>query len=218
MPTQEVRDQMVKVFQRWGKPKALRVDNGEPFGSPEPSTTSALALWMMAHGIKVIHNKPRCPKQNAQVEKMQDTSSRWAEVSRCKTLPQVRARLQAAASVQREQYPVQRLENQTRAARYPEIATLYRIWQHQDYQPSLAYQFLAGKIYTRKASSQGQITHMAHRINLGTTHKHLAVTLQLDADTLQWNIFHPNGQQIKTEPALYLQADRILNLSVYSKN
>lgn len=213
-----MRDQLREVFCTWGKPKALRLDNGEPLGSPEPSTTSALALWLIAHAIKVIYNKPRSPKQNAQVEKMQDTSSRWAEVKNCKDLKQVQLRLKQAALIQRQRYVVTRLDNQTRLQVYPEITRVCRPWAEQEFHPERVYQFLAGKIYTRKASSQGQITHMAHRINLGAAHKNLAVTLQLDAQTQQWNIFHPNGQKIKTVPASYLTAERILNLSVYSKN
>ncbi|WP_461091589.1 hypothetical protein [Spirosoma gilvum] len=42
---------LLVVFARWGKPGAMRVDNGLPFGSPTLQFTPILALWLI--GIDV---------------------------------------------------------------------------------------------------------------------------------------------------------------------
>ena len=56
VPPECVLAAMIVFFKKCGKPQALRIDNGEPFGSPEPSSTSALALCLIAYGINV-HTK-----------------------------------------------------------------------------------------------------------------------------------------------------------------
>ena len=71
-----IRDTLIRIFKKWGKPKAIRMDNGEPFGSQDPSTTTELALWLVGYGIHVIWNKPGCPQQNGKVERNQSTSRR----------------------------------------------------------------------------------------------------------------------------------------------
>lgn len=216
-----VKDQLITVFCKWGKPKAVRVDNGLPFGSPESSTTPVLALWLIAYGIKVISNKPGCPQENAHVEKMQDTSARWAQVKQCKDATELQQNLNEAVFIQREKYPVTRLGNQTRAQAFPELHSMYRKWKEEEFNPQLVYDFLAKKSYTRKASRNGQITHFTYRIGLGAAYKQLAVTLRLDAQKVEWCIFKPDGEWIKNAPAPYLSRERILNLSVYfnkSKN
>jgi len=213
-----VLEKTIEVFTKWGCPKALRVDNGEPFGSPEPSTTPALALWMIGHQVKMTWNKPGCPQQNGVVERMQRTSAAWAEIKKCTSIEQVQKRLDQAALIQREQYPVSRLQGKTRFEAFPQVKQIFRPCNNQQFKPQLVYDFLGQKVFTRKSSNAGQITHMGHRINLGAKNKKLAVSLKLNPKTVVWEIFNPNGLCIKQEPADYLKPKRILNLSVFSKN
>ena len=62
----------------------------------------------------MIWNKPRCPQQNGVVEKMQGTSARWAEVEKAANLSELQVRLDKEAILQREKFPVKRLQNKTR--------------------------------------------------------------------------------------------------------
>ena len=66
---QDVLEALVGAFCKWGCPKRLRVDNGEPLASPLPSTTSAFALCMIAYGITVHTNRPGVPQENGKVER-----------------------------------------------------------------------------------------------------------------------------------------------------
>lgn len=218
MPEELVRDFLVSFFLKWGKVKAVRVDNGEPFGSPEPSTVTALALWLMSYGVKVIWNEPGCPQQNGKVERMQDVSFRWSEAPRAACLEQAQAQLDEAALIQREEYPVTRLNNQTRLQAFPELLCPLCHWDEADFVPMRAYEFLSKKVYPRKVSSNGQITHLNRKIRVGASLKAQFLTLRLDAQKIEWCIYTAGGTLVKSSPAPYLEESHLKNLSVYSKN
>jgi len=81
VPLEEMKLTMIQLFQRWGRPGAIRVDNGEPFGSPEKSTTPPFALWLIAHKIRMIWNDPNFPQQHAKVARMHGHSIRLTTVT-----------------------------------------------------------------------------------------------------------------------------------------
>lgn len=206
------------VFSRWGCPQYLRVDNGAPFGSPKSSTTSALALCLLAYGIRVVANAPAQPQQNGKVERQQGTSARWAEVKQSKSLEEATRKTQQAVLIQREQYPVSRLKGQTRLQKFPELASIQRPWQHMTFEVQRVYDFLAQKQYVRKVSKNAQITHFSHKMRIGTAYCGQSICLKFNAFTLHWEVYAANGDFIKCSPAEYLQPERIKNMTVYSKN
>ncbi|MBV8318944.1 MAG: DDE-type integrase/transposase/recombinase, partial [Planctomycetaceae bacterium] len=65
-----------RIFQRWGLPDRLRVDNGHPWGSQNDLPTD-LALWLIGLGVNMIWNKPRCPQMNGVVERSQGVTQQW---------------------------------------------------------------------------------------------------------------------------------------------
>ena len=216
---------MIAVFKKWGKPKAIRVDNGEPFGSPQPSTTTELAFWLMGYGIHVIWNKPACPQQNGKVERNQSTSRRWSEVMKCPDFETAQKQLDEAARIQRDCFPVSRLNNQTRKQTFEEIYTLYRPWDDSVFNPSLVYEFIQTKKYIRKVSSNGQITQFRHKHPVGFAYKGQFVSLKLevtkgenDQPILNWAISDSNEKLIKSVEINYLKKQNLLDFNVMSKN
>ncbi len=209
---------MVAFFCQWGCPLALRVDNGEPFGSTRPSTTSELALCLIAFGVEVRANTPASPQQNGKVERQQGTSMRWAEVLQCKTLQEAQHKLDEACLIQRELYPVTRLKSKTRKVTFPQLYQNQRTWNPADFKPQRTYDFLAKKQYVRKVSSNCQITHFGHKARIGSQYKGQSVCLKFNPFTLLWEVFAANGIFIKNLDADYLAPHRIKNMTVYSKN
>jgi hypothetical protein len=162
-------------------------------------------------------NKPYCPQMNNRVEKMQDTTQRWAEVSKCKNLEDLQTKLNQQIKIQRETFPVVRLKNKTRLQEFPQLETSRRIFTPQDFNPQRVYDFLAKKIFTRKVSSAGQINHFGQKIRVPSIYKEQYVQLQLNKDKVEW-IITANHNYIKNAPAINLSPDRILNMTVFSKN
>ncbi len=65
-----VRRSFVRLFQRYGYPEVIRVDNGSPFGSTGAAGLSQLSAWWTALGIRVEFIAPGHPEQNGAHEQM----------------------------------------------------------------------------------------------------------------------------------------------------
>lgn len=65
-----IRPVLQRIFRRHGLPRAIRVDNGPPFGGPGPRGLSRLAVWWRRLGIKVDYGRPAHPEDNAAHEQM----------------------------------------------------------------------------------------------------------------------------------------------------
>lgn len=206
----------MEVFLRWGKCGAMRVDNGEPLGSPKKNTTSALALWLIANDVDMIFNKPYCPQSNAKVERMQDVSARWAEILQAQNLIDLQNRLDKESIFQRTEFCVSRLENKTRLQTFPELETSRRVFRSECFDPQRVYDFLAQKIYIRLVSKTGQIALFGERFSVGLQFKSQYVEIKLDPTKCLWSIFIGN-KAIKTHIATNLSKERLQNLTVYVK-
>src|SRR5947208_740960 len=104
VPVAAVRQAIRAQFGRWGRPAAVRVDNGTPWGNWNDLPTP-LALWLVGLGVRVHWNDPGCPQQNPKVERSQGTGKRWAEPGRCGGVAELQANLDEADRIQREEYP-----------------------------------------------------------------------------------------------------------------
>ncbi|MEW6303262.1 MAG: integrase core domain-containing protein [Verrucomicrobiota bacterium] len=58
------------LFRRYGYPTAIRVDNGQPFGSTGPAGLTRLSAWWTALGMGVEFIAPGHPEQNGAHEQM----------------------------------------------------------------------------------------------------------------------------------------------------
>ena len=65
-----IRPALQRIFRRYGLPRAIRVDNGPPFGGPGPRGLSRLAVWWRRLGIEVNYGRPAHPEDNAAHEQM----------------------------------------------------------------------------------------------------------------------------------------------------
>lgn len=213
----EIQKVLCRIFERRNKPGAFRVDNGEPFGSPSTDTPPPLALWLIAHDVDMIWNKPRCPQMNGVVEHLQDTSSRWAEIDGCASYQVLQRRLDEEAHVQRAVFPVSRLDKQTRLQAFPQLDKSTRTWDPAAFRPQRVYDFLAKKIFPRKVSASGQITHFGQKFSVGAPLKGLVVQVKLNAQSLEWEAYHDYKIVKKCAALPALNSERIQNLSVYQR-
>lgn len=65
-----VRRVLRRLFRCYGLPKAIRVDNGAPFGGVGPRGLSRLSVWWRRLGITVEFGRPAHPEDNAGHEQM----------------------------------------------------------------------------------------------------------------------------------------------------
>jgi hypothetical protein len=215
VPLKEVQTACINLFERWGKAGSLRVDNGEPLGNPKMNATPALALWLIAMDVDMIWNKPYTPTQNAKVERMQGTSSRWVEIHQCTDIRMLQERLDAEAIVQRTKLIVRRLNNQTRCVAFPEIETSRRVFDSATFDVQRVYSFLATKTYIRKVSANGVLSFYGQKFNIGLKNKSRTVEIKFNVTTISWD-FYDNQTIVATKQATHLSEENVRNLSVYT--
>lgn len=69
--TETVREQMIRVFDRYGLPEVIRSDNGPPFAARNsPLGLSRLSAWWLSLGINLDRIPPGRPDQNGGHERM----------------------------------------------------------------------------------------------------------------------------------------------------
>jgi putative transposase len=68
---EQVRLVMVRLFRRYGVPKAIQCDNGSPFICSRSSAgLTKLSAWWVSLGIKIVRSRPGCPQDNGGHERM----------------------------------------------------------------------------------------------------------------------------------------------------
>lgn len=216
VPAQQVQHALRSVFSNWGKPDALRVDNGPPWGDKQ-ALPSPLTLWLRGLGIEVIHNRPYCPQENGKVERAHGVVKAWIEPSTCADFETLQTRLQHAATLQRRVYPS--CENQrTRLETYPELAQISRSYNREteadSWQFSLALKPLAQHRWPRKVSQTGQISLYNRNYSVGRLWAGQRVCVRLDATTLEWIVENCQGEMIRRQPCRGLDAQAVRTLQM----
>lgn len=67
-----VKNQLINVFERYGLPLGMNMDNGPPWGSAHTRHTK-LSLWLMRLGIRVSFSRPFHPQTNGKDERFHRT-------------------------------------------------------------------------------------------------------------------------------------------------
>jgi transposase InsO family protein len=68
-----VKKRLINVFQKYGLPDQINVDNGNPWGNSKLLRHTALTVWLMQLGIRISHSRPRHPQTNGKLERFHRT-------------------------------------------------------------------------------------------------------------------------------------------------
>lgn len=211
---QQIRQAMLGLFREWGMPKAVRSDNGEPFGVPTRDVVPIMSLWLAAWGIRPILNRPRRPTDNANVENNQGTSARWAEAYGCAGAGQMQQRLDEAARCQREAYKVTRLGKVTRKELFPELYENPRKFDEALFDEKRAYALLSQAVYPRKVSSAGTVAIYSKNFSVGLKHKGTVLFCKFSPKDIAWLCLDKDQHILKTIPDERFSRENLYNLTV----
>jgi transposase InsO family protein len=66
-----VRAELERLFKKHGLPRAFQFDNGSPFISTRArGGLTALSVWLVSLGIRIVRSRPGCPQDNGGHERM----------------------------------------------------------------------------------------------------------------------------------------------------
>jgi transposase InsO family protein len=88
--TLTVRSHLTRAFELYGLPDALLCDNGPPWGSESHCAHTALTVWLLRLGVRVLHGRPYHPQTQGKEERFHRTlqdellSQRtWRDLAHC---------------------------------------------------------------------------------------------------------------------------------------
>lgn len=67
------RERLSQVFQRYGLPEAMLMDNGAPWGDSGGGRFTAFAVWLLRLGVRVSHGRPYHPQTQGKDERFHRT-------------------------------------------------------------------------------------------------------------------------------------------------
>lgn len=67
-----VKHRMMRVFEEHGVPRAMKTDNGTPFGAAH-GRLSPLSVWLLLQGVRLQRIQPGRPQQNGRLERLHRT-------------------------------------------------------------------------------------------------------------------------------------------------
>lgn len=71
----DIQPQLQAVFERYGLPVRINVDNGPPWGGAEAVEhgLTGLTVWLIRIGVRVSHSRPHHPQTNGKIERFHRT-------------------------------------------------------------------------------------------------------------------------------------------------
>lgn len=88
--TETVRERLISTFRRYGLPQSILCDNGAPWGTTgSDERHTGLTVWLMQHGVRVLHGRPYHPQTQGKDERFHRTlkaevlAQRFPAVSSC---------------------------------------------------------------------------------------------------------------------------------------
>ncbi len=211
------------MFERWGKPQRLRMDNGVPWGGRGDLPTD-FALWLSGVDVEPVYNRPCCPQENGCVERSQGTGKRWGEPSTCKNPAELQERLDDFDRIQREVYPVRGVPGRlSRTQLWPALAHSNRKYKAHDkrgdssFSMERVYAYLSLLVVVRRLATNGAISILGRNISVGLLGGREHVWVQFTADETEgvwWVISDEKGCELCRRPAREVEQSRVLAMTV----
>lgn len=215
MPARETQAYLRRQFGHWGRPQALRVDNGPPWGSSNDLPV-ALALWLVGLEVRVYWNDPACPQQNAKVERSQGTGKRWAEPQRCADVAELQRQLDEVDDIQRASYPA--VGPLSRLVAFPELRhsgrPYSRAWERGAWSFARVRDYLKEFVVPRRVRASGAVSVYEQDYYVGQPYRGQTLLVQFDPVDGTWVVCDEEGRQLRRHRAREITREQIVKLQL----
>jgi hypothetical protein len=207
-----------RLFQRWGRPEGLRVDNGAPWGSRGDLPTD-LVCWLAGLGVAVTANPPRLPQANGVVERSQGVGKRWSEPSACDDAAELQRRLDVVDRWQRERYPS--VKGRSRLEAHPGLAHSGRPYDRasepQTWELPRVWELMGTHRVPRQVDSQGKLSVYNRPYSMGVAWAGKKVWVGFDPLAGAWTFQDDQGHEIRRQVAQELTGPEVMAMEVTNR-
>lgn len=113
-----VKPILERAFRDYGLPRAIRSDNGPPFGSDGAGGLTRLSVWWLKLGIAPHFIPPSAPQNNGRLERLHRTIGEQATGERAANPAELQARIDAFRRHYNEERPHEALDQDQPAVRW----------------------------------------------------------------------------------------------------
>lgn len=210
-----VREHLQSAFELRGRPKKLRFDNGQPWGTTS-AVPSSMGLWLIGAGFELSYGRPARSTDNAIVERSHGILDAWIEPEQCQDFTHLEQQLAYFVHFRNHRYPLPC--GQTRAERYPELFCNEQSYEarldQEQWQIQAVYDYLATFRFQRKVSINGRISLFSREYSVGRQLKRRTVAIQMDAQEREWVVYDDYGEVLKRFTPQDLSYDTLFNMKL----
>lgn len=117
--TATAKERFIKAFRRYGLPRAMNFDNGNPWGNPTGDPYTKLTVWLLRLGVVISHSRPLHPQTNGKDERFHRTIRSEAIGQRTfSSIEEVQRRFDSWRYVYNHERPHESLDLEVPATRY----------------------------------------------------------------------------------------------------
>lgn len=180
--TDTVRAHLIDAFRRFGLPKRMNMDNGNPWGNPTGDPYTKLTVWLIRLGVGISHSRPLHPQTNGKDERFHRTlkyevlGNRWFS-----TMAEVQKAFDRWREIYNHERPHESLGLEVPASRYRASVHCY-----PEVLPPIEYH--AADVI-RSVRPNGQVSFEGSNHFVGQAFAGQKVALRPTAHDGVWNVF-----------------------------
>lgn len=218
VPLAQIHEFFECLFQQWGLPGVIQVDNGYPWKSGNKEMPTLLTLWWIGLGIKVHFNRVHCPQENAWVENHNGLITRWLEVEKAPNIQTLNEQSTWLHKIQIAQLRVRKFNNTTRIQAFPQLYQVIRAFKPEMFNFRHCEQYISENfIFRRKVHKKGQFEFEAKRTAIGKEYALTTVDIKYDISLKQFSIWDENKQCIKQLKLEYFEDNYLKQIFIFKK-
>jgi transposase InsO family protein len=166
-----VQSQLTAIFEQYGLPERILMDNGAPWGDDRDNPHTILTTWLLRLGVAITHGRPYHPQTQGKDERLnrtllEEVITRYAMVS----LVDSQAHFDEWRDMYNDLRPHEALQLNTPGSRYqPSPRPFPSVLPPVTYEPD---------DILRKVDDSGKITFHNHTFRVGKAFRHQPVAIR----------------------------------------
>ena len=176
-----VRERLIRVFERYGLPERMLMDNGGSWRGGGDDPHSEFTVWLMRLGVRVTHGRPCHPQTQGKDERFHRTLKAEVLTRPLATLSSCQRCFDRWRDVYNLERPHEALGMHPPISRYRESPRAYpRRLPAVEYGPD---------DQVRRVSIEGDISFRGHELKIGKAFRRQQVALRATASDGVWEVY-----------------------------